>query len=592
MRWERLAFWRPAPPYEDEEKTRLARLVRITGLTVIVGAFLPALHNLWGGRWGSGGTLLAMVTGVVVALGLNLGGRLQAAIVTIIVVLQLSAMGLVLSGRGFHDVGLMIFPAMLVVGGLLLERRSFAGLTTTMVAFVVLAGVAEIGGLLVNPLSPFTLPRNLVDITIILVVTAVAVSLLAESLRESLARARQGEVTLASANAELREQADRIRASEERFRSVIELAVDAILLGDAQGRLVTGNRRAWELTGYEPQQLLGQPIEVLFPPGELRRVPLRYDLLARGETVTMERLVRRGDGTTVPVEMSSKRMPDGTYQTFMRDVSERRRAEEERQHLEFELRHAQKMEAVGRLAGGIAHDFNNMLMVVASSVAVALRDVEPASRVHRCLREVDRATERAGELTRRLLAFSRKQALERRVLDLGALVENLRPMMARIGGERVEIGISVSGGLGPVEVDPGQMEQVVLNLVINACDAMPRRGRLTVEVGNVDLDEDGARALGARSAGPHVVLTVTDTGDGMTEEVRQRIFEPFFTTKPAGQGTGLGLAMVYGAVKQNGGAIRVDSRPGEGTTFRIYLPRAEGAGVSPTAGAAAPPASS
>ena len=217
-------------------------------------------------------------------------------------------------------------------------------------------------GFLVTPQSRFTHARTLGDAAVVLGVTAVTVGLLAESVRTSLARARQNEATL--------------QASEERFRSLIDFAVDGILIGDPEGRLIGVNRRFCELTGLTTEELLGRRLRDLFSREEMHRAPLRYDRVQAGETVVTERLLPRKDGTSVPVEMSSKRMPDGTYHSFVRDVTERRRAAEERARLQDELRHAQKMEAVGRLAGGIAHDFNNMLMVIGSSVAVALRDME------------------------------------------------------------------------------------------------------------------------------------------------------------------------------------------------------------------------
>jgi two-component system cell cycle sensor histidine kinase/response regulator CckA len=391
--------------------------------------------------------------------------------------------------------------------------------------------------------------------------------------RTSLARARQDEASLKGANAELVEQSVRRQASEERFRSIIDLAVDGILMGSGDGRLLGANRRIRELTGFTSEELVGRPLRDLFPPEEMRRAPLRHDLVRGGETVVTERLLARKDGGTVPVEMSSKRMPDGTYQSFLRDITERRRAAEERARLRDELRHAQKMEAVGRLAGGIAHDFNNMLMVISSSVAVALRDLEAGSRVHRCLTEVEGAAQRAAALTRQLLAFSRKEPVAPRVLDLGELLRNLAPMVDGIVGAEVSLEVTAPRGLGLVRVDAGLVEQAVLNLAMNSRDAMPGGGRLDLALSAVDLDDGRALALGL-TPGPHVALGVTDNGTGMTQDVRQHLFEPFFTTKPSGKGTGLGLAMVYGAVHQSGGGIEVDTRLGRGTTFRLFFPRA------------------
>jgi PAS domain S-box-containing protein len=559
---------------DGAERSRLTGILEIIGSAIALGAVLPILHNALYGRWRSVAVLLVAEAGVLLALALNRRGRLDTAIGVVVATLQVCAGALVVVGRhGFHDVALLIFPATLVVAGLLLSRRAFAGVTAATILFVVGLGVAELRGILVTPQSAFIEARNLADVVIILGITAVAVSLLAESVRTSLARARRNEATVEAANAELVKQAQCLQASEERIRSLIDLAVDGILIGDAQGRVTGVNRRMQELTGLSAEELAGRALGELFSPEKQRRAPLRRDLVQQGETAVAERLLLRADGSTVPVEMSSKRMPDGTFHSFFRDVTERRRAQEEKERLQDELRQAQKMEAVGRLAGGIAHDFNNMLMAIGSSVTVALRDLEPGSRAHRCLLEVDRASGRAGALTRQLLAFSRKQDIAPRVLDLGALVENLRPMLAGIVGADVALHIVNSGRPSLVQVDAGQMEQAVLNLAMNARDAMPAGGRLTLGASHVDLGAERALALGLEP-GPHVALTVADTGTGMTPDVLQRLFEPFFTTKPSGKGTGLGLAMVYGAVKQNRGAIDVESLPGRGTTFRLFFPRA------------------
>jgi signal transduction histidine kinase len=268
--------------------------------------------------------------------------------------------------------------------------------------------------------------------------------------------------------------------------------------------------------------------------------------------------------------MNTKSMPDGTVQSIIRDISERRRAQADKALLEEELRQSQKMEAIGRIAAGIAHDFNNALMIIDASAGLALRDVHPDSRAGRCLSEIHQAGERAAALTRQLLAFGRKQNIVRRPVDLGKLLGDLRPMLSRVLGNDVSLEIHVPPEVGLVELDAGQTEQALLNLAINARDAMPKGGRFRLDVGNVELDSVHAEASGT-AVGPHVALKVSDSGSGMTEEVRERVFEPFFTTKE--HGTGLGLAMVYGAVRQSGGSIHVDSVPGSGTTFRILLPR-------------------
>ncbi len=253
--------------------------------------------------------------------------------------------------------------------------------------------------------------------------------------------------------------------------------------------------------------------------------------------------------------------------TISRDETERRRLEEQ-------LRHSQKMEAIGRLAGGVAHDFNNLLTGIIGYAELALRRLPPADALAHDLEEIRKAGRRAADLTRQLLAFSRKQVLQPRVVDLGQLVADMEKLLRRVIGEDVDLRIPRPPILGRVRADPGQLEQVVMNLAVNARDAMPRGGTLTIAVGAAPADAGNAPKAGAPPS-PFVALAVTDTGSGMTDEVKAHLFEPFFTTKAVGKGTGLGLSTVYGIVEQSGGRIEVESASGRGTTFRILLPRVE-----------------
>jgi PAS domain S-box-containing protein len=248
----------------------------------------------------------------------------------------------------------------------------------------------------------------------------------------------------------------------------------------------------------------------------------------------------------------------------------------DRVQLQERLSEAEKMEAIGRLAGGIAHDFNNLLTVIGGYSEILLQQEGQREE----LQEIARAAEQASALTRQLLAFSRRQVLHPRVIDLNTIVAGMEGMLQRIIGDDVQVAVKLADRLAPVEADRAQIERVVVNLAANARDAMPDGGALTIETANVDLDAEQVATHGDGGAGPHVMLAVSDTGVGMDEEVRRHLFEPFYTTKPAGQGTGLGLATVFGVVKQSGGGIYVYSEPGRGTTFKIYLPAGHGAATA------------
>jgi len=368
-----------------------------------------------------------------------------------------------------------------------------------------------------------------------------------------------------------RYEAERDRAW---LREVIARSRNEVWVIDPETlRFTFASRGACANIGYREEDLVRMTLLDLAP--QLGEPTLRalLDELRRGEreVAEIETVQRRRDGSEYPVAMRLQYVAAGDRRVFLvlgEDISERRRMEEE-------LRQAQKMEAVGRLAGGIAHDFNNQIFVINGYCDLLLADARDQPAIAREVDEIKKAAARSAELTGQLLAFSRKQILAPKVLDANAELNGLEAMLRRLIGEDVRLTIRRAESLGRVKVDPGQFHQVILNLAINARDAMPGGGRLTIETANATLDEDYAGARLDVRPGPYVRLTVMDTGHGMTPEVKARIFEPFFSTKETGRGTGLGLSTAYGIVKQSGGHIDVASEPGRGTTFDVYLPRVE-----------------
>jgi two-component system, cell cycle sensor histidine kinase and response regulator CckA len=346
---------------------------------------------------------------------------------------------------------------------------------------------------------------------------------------------------------------------------------------DREGRVTFMNPAAESALGWTQAELLGQQMhEVIHSQhadGARRpasECPL-LEVLKSGQTVKVENDVfTRKDGSLFPVSYTSSPIITaglilGAVLAF-RDISER-------QALEDQLRQAQKMEAIGQLAGGVAHDFNNLLTAINGYSDLTLRRLAEEDPLRRNVEEVRKAGERAAALTRQLLAFSRKQVLQPVALDLNALVSDMEKMLRRLIGEDVELRTALAPGLGSIKADPGQVEQVIMNLAVNARDAMPRGGKLTIETAEVRLGEDAASRLAAAAPGTYVLLSVADTGVGIDDETLEHIFEPFFTTKEQGKGTGLGLSTVYGIVKQSGGGVRVTSEVGRGSTFEVYFPR-------------------
>lgn len=360
--------------------------------------------------------------------------------------------------------------------------------------------------------------------------------------------------------------------------STFEHSPDAIVLVNARGVIVRTNIRTSELFGYPPEALPGQTIETLMPERfHQYHLAARDKFFASPQARPMgtgpELFARRADGSEFLADIMIAPATPGArpekmlYMAIIRDISERQR-------LESQLRQAQKMEAVGQLTGGLAHDFNNLLAVIIGNLDLLIEQLDHDTPAERLAQNALSASLRGAEVTRKLLAFSRKQPLAPMTVSLNTLVTGMADLLRSTLGEKIELFLHLAKDLWPVEADAAQVESALLNLAVNSRDAMPGGGCLTIETGNCHLDEEYAASRVEVAAGDYVMLAVSDSGTGIPKELISRVFEPFFTTKDVGKGTGLGLAMVYGTIKQHGGFINVYSEPGIGTSFKLYLPLA------------------
>src|SRR5881398_4136572 len=369
---------------------------------------------------------------------------------------------------------------------------------------------------------------------------------------------------------------EQLLENEHRYRLLFQSNPEAMWVYDCDTlRFLAVNDAAVARYGYSEQEFLAMTVRDIRPVSELAR----FEETLRGQdggTFSGYRH-RRKDGALIDVDIEAQPLTfagRSARLVLARDVTARRQLEEQ-------LRQAQKMEAVGQLAGGIAHDFNNLLTAILGCTQLLLHATPREDERREDIEEIKNAGLRAAELTRQLLAFSRRQVLAPKLLDMNAVVATMDKMLRRLIGEDVALATELAAELGPVSADPGQLEQVLLNLAVNARDARPQGGRLTIATANVRLTEEYAERHHRLPPGHYVLLAVSDTGVGMDEATQKHLFEPFFTTKEVGKGTGLGLATVYGIVKQSGGYIWVYSEPGRGTTVKVYLPRVPGAAEPP-----------
>ncbi|MBN2343272.1 MAG: response regulator [Deltaproteobacteria bacterium] len=398
-----------------------------------------------------------------------------------------------------------------------------------------------------------------------------------------LVPAIERELREAKERRERKRSEEALRRSEERFRTVVDASIDTLISVDLDGSISLFNQAATRMLKYEWTEVIGQSIDMLISPDY--RADVNFFVASQssvsvpshriiGNTIEVDALTKGGE--KLPVELSlsyGTRGREDFLLVIMRDISEKRRSQEVLEETEAQLRLSQKMEAIGRLAGGVAHDFNNLLGAILGYSDVMLLDVKEGDPLREDILEISRAAKRAAELTRQLLVFSRKQVMQPQVFSMNVVVEGAKRMLGRLIGEDIHLETHLEDELKTTKADPVQMEQVIMNLVVNARDAMPDGGKLSIRTYNVKIPiENAIRDFQNSISGDAVVLEVEDTGMGMSDEVLSHIFEPFFTTKEQGKGTGLGLSTVFGIVKQSDGVITVNSEISQGTTFKVYMP--------------------
>jgi PAS domain S-box-containing protein len=501
-----------------------------------------------------------------------------------------------LSGEGdlFEDGHVVLWRSIRIKGdfvGTVCLKSDLSDMRARLVRYAGIVAVILLASLLVASLIAFRLQRLVSQPLLDLVDTARRVSdtkdysirasaksqdeigRLVKGFNEMLAQIQQRDVAL--------------RQSEELFRALIENALDVIALLEEDGTIRYASPSIQRLLGHEPSKLAGTDSFALLEPEDLAAAKefLARVLASEQPEGPVELRWRSVDGSTRVIEAWAKSLLSspavGAVVVNARDMTDRRKAEEALRLSEERLRQSQKMEAIGLLAGGVAHDFNNLLMAIIGYSELLVLELEEDEPLKRRALEILKAANRAATLTRQLLAFSRKQLLQPRVFSLNTAVTEIDKLVRRLIGEDIELLVHLAPDLGSIKADPGQIEQVLMNLAINARDAMPGGGSLTIETSNASLDEAMAHERRTIPPGRYVRLAVTDTGIGMKPEVLSRLFEPFFTTKEQGRGTGLGLSTIYGIIKQSGGDITVYSEPGRGTTFKIYLPRTDESGTRP-----------
>jgi two-component system cell cycle sensor histidine kinase/response regulator CckA len=564
-----------SPVFEgDDEKTRTASLLNTVSLvllaTQLVAVFVPVYYGPASRRLLLAGSLAAVTIAVQ---ALMRRGNVRSGSYLFVSCLWLALTVAAVTGGGLRAPAFGGYVIPIMCAGLLLGYRATLWTIAGTVAIGLVLIAAENQGL-PQPVGPFS-PLALFATRIIFIILVGALLTLAmHGINESLAKSQRELAERKRAEEALQLSESAIRASEARFREFFEDSLTGDYISTPEGKLIACNPAFARMLGFASvEEALACDTRSLFPDPE-RSKPLLALLKREGRLEHLETELRRRDGAAIYVVQNAV----GTFDDrgnlveikgYMFDITERRR-------LEDQLLQSQKLEAIGRLAGGVAHDFNNLLTIILSySDLLSLPMGNQPDSVRKYIEEIKNAGERAAALTQQLLAFSRQQVLDVTVVDLNTVVTSSLKMLDRLIGEDVEFRARLDSDPQWVRADRGQLDQVVMNLVVNARDAMPAGGTLEIETSSVAVEERSNGNVGDIPLGSYVILAVRDTGDGMDDATKAHLFEPFYTTKDRGKGTGLGLATVHGIVKQSGGYILVDSAPGRGASFKIFLPQAD-----------------
>jgi PAS domain S-box-containing protein len=582
------------PVFEDEEQTRIAMVLGIIlwALVAVVGTLI--ITWLATGRSHDLGPYAFIANSLIILFAIGLlfmirSGYVQIAGLSLIIFLWANITFQAFTSDGVRGSAAIIYLTIMVLAALLLGWRSSVGLgVLSTLAIWLLAHAEKIGYTHFQLDEPYEVA---LESTGTFVLTAVFLTLATTGLSNALKRARTSEQSLKESNLalklnldELKQRGQALLDSEERFRLLAENVVDTIWILDPENRRVIYVSPSVEsIIGYAPEEMTGLRIEKILPPEskklskeflahELERCKKDPTRFSRGELE-----VYHQNGSTVWVETTARVLYINWLSSYgiigvTRDISERKASELERRTLQDQLLQSQKMKAIGTLAGGIAHDFNNSLQAILGYTQILIFEKEETDPDLKLLRQIEKSAKRSSELTKQLLTFSRKMESRLRPLDLNQEVKQLEQMLERTIPKMIAIETQLSDNLKIINGDPVQIEQIIMNICINARDAMPDGGKLTIACRNTVLDQTYCNAHVGASPGEFVQLTISDTGDGIDPQTLEHIFEPFFTTKSAGEGTGLGLAMVYGIIKNHNGYVTCDSVPGRGTTFNVYFP--------------------